>query len=45
MMPDRVRIGAVSYLNTRPLVHGLGAGPAGGRIDLSFDDPATLARP
>lgn len=42
-MSDPVRIGAVSYLNTRPLVHGLGDGPAGRRIDLSFDDPATLA--
>lgn len=43
-MPDRVRIGAVSYLNTRPLVHGLQDGPAAGRIDLTFDDPAALAR-
>lgn len=35
----RLRVGAVQYLNTRPLVHGL-AGPA---IDLGFDLPSRLA--
>ena len=35
----RVVVGAVSYLNTRPLVHGL-AGPG---IDLRFDLPSRLA--
>jgi chorismate dehydratase len=35
----RLVVGAVSYLNTRPLVHGL-AGPG---IDLRFDLPSRLA--
>jgi chorismate dehydratase len=39
-----VRIGAVSYLNTRPLVHGLREGLGRGRIDLSYDVPSALAR-
>lgn len=39
-----VRIGAVSYLNTRPLVHGLGEEPGAAAIELSFDTPAILAR-
>ncbi|MCP3977722.1 MAG: menaquinone biosynthesis protein [bacterium] len=39
-MERPLRIGAVSYLNTRPLVHGLG-GEDG--IDLSFDVPAALS--
>jgi chorismate dehydratase len=36
----RVRIGAVSFLNTRPLVHGL---RSGSDYILSFDSPAHLA--
>ncbi|MFM8733813.1 MAG: menaquinone biosynthetic enzyme MqnA/MqnD family protein [Pirellulales bacterium] len=36
---QRPRVGAVQYLNTRPLVHGL-AGPG---IDLGFDLPSRLA--
>ena len=35
----RVRVGAVQYLNTRPLVHGLSS--AG--LDLRFDLPSRLA--
>lgn len=35
----RLQVGAVQYLNTRPLVHGL-AGPG---IDLGFDLPSRLA--
>ncbi len=38
---DELRIGAVSYLNTRPLVFGLSDHRAG--IDLSFDLPSRLA--
>lgn len=37
------RIGAVSYLNTRPLVFGLEQGVGGDRIDLSYSVPAVLA--
>lgn len=39
-----VRIGAVSYLNTRPLVHGLRGGLGGGRVQLEFGVPSALAR-
>ena len=42
-MPDTIRIGAVSYLNTRPLVHGLEQGLGGGRLELSYAAPAALA--
>lgn len=34
-----MRVGAVQYLNTKPLVHGLG----GGGISLSYDLPSRLA--
>jgi chorismate dehydratase len=40
---DPIRIGAVSYLNTRPLVHGLVRSAAEHRIELSFGVPAELA--
>jgi chorismate dehydratase len=43
-MADKVRIGAVSYLNTRPLVFGMEQGLGAGRIDLSYAVPAVLAR-
>lgn len=43
-MGSPVRIGAVAYLNTKPLVHGLVHGLGGDRIELSFDVPAGLAR-
>ena len=36
----RLRIGAVSFLNTRPLVHGL---QSGSEYTLSFDTPSNLA--
>ncbi|MHC4428577.1 MAG: menaquinone biosynthetic enzyme MqnA/MqnD family protein, partial [Planctomycetota bacterium] len=42
-MPFRTRIGAVSYLNTRPLVYGMVRGLGADRIDLSFATPAVLA--
>jgi chorismate dehydratase len=42
-MSDKVRIGAVAYLNTRPLVHGMNQGLGSDRIDLSFEVPAVLA--
>jgi chorismate dehydratase len=37
----RVRLGAVSYLNARPLVHGLERQP---RFDLRYDIPSECAR-
>jgi predicted solute-binding protein len=42
-MATRLRVGAVSYLNARPLVHGLEGGAARERIDLSRATPAVLA--
>lgn len=38
-----LRIGAVAYLNTRPLVEGLERGLGGERIELSYAVPALLA--
>ena len=38
---SRLRIGAVSFLNTRPLVHGLASSSP--EYSLSFDPPSTLA--
>lgn len=48
MIPDppggpRVRVGAVPFLNARPLVFGLEQGLGRGRIDLSYDVPSVLA--
>jgi chorismate dehydratase len=42
-MADPVRIGAVSYLNTRPLVHGLERDREAGGIELTYAPPAELA--
>ena len=42
-MGAKVRIGAVSYLNTRPLVFGFDQGVASDRVDLSYDVPSVLA--
>ena len=41
-MDAKVRVGAVSYLNTRPLVFGFEQGVAADRIALSYDVPSTL---
>ena len=41
-MSAKTRIGAVSYLNTRPLVFGLEQGLAEERIELSYSVPARL---
>lgn len=41
-MSAKIRIGAVSYLNTRPLVFGLEQGLAEDRIELSYSVPALL---
>jgi chorismate dehydratase len=42
-MSRKIRIGAVSYLNTKPLIHGLEQGLAAERVELSTDVPAVLA--
>ncbi len=41
-MRAKIRIGAVSYLNTRPLVFGLEQGLAEDRVELSYSVPARL---
>lgn len=42
-MSGATRIGAVGYLNTRPLIHGLSDDVAAGRIELTCGSPADLA--
>jgi chorismate dehydratase len=39
-----IRVGAVSYLNSRPLVFGLEQGIGAARIELSADVPSVIAR-
>jgi chorismate dehydratase len=40
----KIRVGAVSYLNTRPLLYGIGHYAVKDRIELVLDYPAALAR-
>ena len=40
---DKIRVGIVSYLNTRPLIYGLKLEPIASRIELVEDNPARLA--
>ena len=42
-MERKIRVGAVSYLNTKPLVWGFEQGMMKEEIELSFDYPANLA--
>ena len=42
-MDGPTRIGAVNYLNTRPLVYGLSDDADAGKIELSYGSPAELA--
>ena len=42
-MEKKIRVGAVSYLNTRPLVFGFERGVAADRVDLSYAVPSVLA--
>ena len=42
-MDRKIRVGAVSYLNTKPLVWGFEQGGLKEEIDLSFEYPALLA--
>jgi len=43
-MPATIRIGAVSYLNTKPLIRGLERDAQAEGIDLSVDVPSALGR-
>ena len=40
----RIRAGAVSYLNTRPLVFGIEQGLGADRLEVTYDVPSVLAR-
>jgi len=40
----KIRTGAVSYLNTRPLVFGLDQGLGADRVQLTYDVPSVVAR-
>ena len=40
----KIRAGAVSYLNTRPLVFGVDQGLGADRLQLSYDVPSVVAR-
>ena len=43
-MAQKIKVGAVSYLNTKPLVYGFEQGMMQDEIELSFDYPANVAR-
>lgn len=43
MLDRKIRIGAVSYLNTKPLVYGLDQGDIHDQIELTRDYPAKVA--
>ncbi|NBO50338.1 MAG: hypothetical protein EBU80_11610, partial [Chitinophagia bacterium] len=42
MVDRKIRVGAVSYLNTKPFIYGLENGPIKEEIDLVVDYPARL---
>lgn len=42
MVDRKIRVGAVSYLNTKPFIYGLENGPVKGQIELVLDYPARL---
>jgi chorismate dehydratase len=42
-LDKKIKVGSVSYLNTRPLVYGLKQPPISDQIDLIEDSPANLA--
>ncbi|MFZ9263466.1 MAG: MqnA/MqnD/SBP family protein, partial [Chitinophagaceae bacterium] len=43
-MERKIRIGAVSYLNTKPFIYGLENGPIKDQIELTLDYPANLVK-
>lgn len=42
-MPQKIRVGAVSYLNTKPLIYGFEQGLMSDSVDLRIDYPARIA--
>lgn len=42
-MDSKIRVGAVSYLNTKPLVYGFEKGEMNEAVELSFEYPSLLA--
>ena len=42
-MDQKIRVGAVSYLNTKPLLYGIERAPVRERIELVIDYPARIA--
>ncbi|MEO6719871.1 MAG: menaquinone biosynthesis protein [Ferruginibacter sp.] len=42
-MDRKIRVGAVSYLNTKPLIYGLEQGMMKERVELTFDYPSNIA--
>ncbi|HVS97169.1 MAG TPA: menaquinone biosynthesis protein [Puia sp.] len=42
-MDRKIRVGAVSYLNTKPLLYGIERAPIRKHIDLIIDHPASIA--
>lgn len=43
-MDRKIRVGAVSYLNTKPLIYGFEQGMMKDQIDLRYDYPAQVAK-
>ena len=41
---DKIKVGIVNYLNTRPLLYGIDRSPVKDRIELDGDYPANLAK-
>ena len=42
-MDRKIRVGAVSYLNTKPLIYGFEKGMMKNQVELSYDYPANIA--
>ena len=43
-MAQKIKVGAVSYLNTKPLIYGIQQGMMSGMVDLVIDYPAKIAK-
>ncbi|MEI9959255.1 MAG: hypothetical protein WDM90_23745 [Ferruginibacter sp.] len=41
---DKIKVGAVSYLNTKPLIYGFEQGMMDEEMELVFDFPANIAK-
>jgi chorismate dehydratase len=40
---QKIKVGAVSYLNTKPLIYGFSSGLMKNEVDITFDYPANIA--